>query len=55
MICVQLIWGKGVVQRKYTLHGKKAASILLKLFIGGNKRCHATNALPLACERDSIF
>jgi len=25
------------------LHGEKAASVLLKMFINGNKRCHTTD------------
>ena len=28
---------------KYILHGKIAASFLLKLFLDGNKRCHITD------------
>ena len=35
---------KGKVPRKYELHGGKAASVLLKLFINGNQRCHTTDA-----------
>jgi len=38
---------------KQSLHGKTAASVLLKLFISENERCHSTHAL--AHERDSIF
>jgi len=38
---------KGKVLRKHSLHEKKAASILLKLFIIGNEGCHTTDALAL--------
>jgi len=31
---------KGKALRKHNLHGKTAASVLLKLFINGNERCH---------------
>jgi len=31
---------------KHSLHGKIAASVLLKLFICGNKRRHTTDAPP---------
>jgi len=40
--------------REHSLHGKIAASVLLKLFISGNERYHTTNA-PLAHEWTSIF
>ena len=30
--------------RKQGLHEKIAASVLLKLFISGNERCHTTDA-----------
>jgi len=30
--------------RKKCLHEKLTASVLLKLFIGGNERCHTTDA-----------
>jgi len=29
--------------RKHSLHEKKAASVLLKLFISGNEGCHTTD------------
>jgi len=29
---------------KHSLHGKTAASVILKLFISGNERCHTTDA-----------
>jgi len=29
---------------EHSLHGKTAASVLLKLFISGNERCHTTDA-----------
>jgi len=35
---------KGKAHRKRSLHEKKAASVLLKLFISGNERCHTTDA-----------
>jgi len=35
---------KGKALRKHSLHGKTAASVLLKLFISGNERCHTTVA-----------
>jgi len=31
---------KGKALGKHSLHGKTAASVLLKLFISGNERCH---------------
>jgi len=34
---------KGKALRKHSLHGKTAASVLLKMFISGNERCHTTN------------
>ena len=37
-LLIKLIKGKAL--RKHSLHGKKAASVLLKQFISGNKRCH---------------
>ena len=40
--------------RKQRLHGKIAASVLLKLFISSNERCHTTDA-PLAHEQKSFF
>ena len=30
--------------RKHSLHGKTAASVLLKLFISDNESCHTTDA-----------
>jgi len=45
---------KGKAVRKHSLHEKTAASALLKLFIGGNEKCHTTDA-PLAHEQNSIF
>ena len=36
---------KGKALRKHSLHGKIAASVLLKLFISGNKRCHTIDTL----------
>jgi len=35
---------KGKALRKHSLHEKTAASVLLKLFISGNKWCHTTDA-----------
>jgi len=35
---------KGKAFRKHSLHGKTAASVLIKLNISGNKRCHTTGA-----------
>jgi len=35
---------KGKAPRKHSLQGKIAASVLLKLFISGNERCHTTDA-----------
>jgi len=35
---------KGKVLRKHSLHGEKAASVLVKLFISGNKKCYTTEA-----------
>jgi len=35
---------KGKAFRKHCLHGKIAASVLLKLFTSGNKRCYTTDA-----------
>jgi len=35
---------KGKALRKHSLHEKKAASILFKLFISGNEGCHTTDA-----------
>jgi len=35
---------KGKALRKHSLHGKIAASVLLKIFISGYKRCHTTDA-----------
>ena len=35
---------KGKTLRKHSLHEKTAASVLLKLFISGNERCHTTDA-----------
>jgi len=45
---------KGKALRKHILHGKTAASVLLKLLISSNERCHTTDA-PLAHEQNSIF
>ena len=36
------------------MHGKIAASVLLKLFISGNESCHTTDA-RIAREWNSIF
>ena len=39
------IWLRKVkALRKHSLHGKIAASVLLKLFISGIERCHTTDA-----------
>jgi len=38
---------KGKALRKHSLHGKTAASVLLKLFISGNERCHTTDKIGL--------
>jgi len=35
---------KGKSHRKHSLHEKKTASVLLKLFINGNEGCHTTDA-----------
>jgi len=35
---------KGKALRKHNPHGKTAASVLLKLFISGNERCHTIDA-----------
>jgi len=35
---------KGKALRKYSLHEKKAASVLLKLFISGNEGSQTTDA-----------
>jgi len=35
---------KGKAPRKYSPHGKTAASLLLKLFISGYEICHTTDA-----------
>jgi len=35
---------KEKARRKHSLHEKTAASVLLKLFICGNERCHTTYA-----------
>jgi len=40
---------KGNALRKQSLYGKIAASVLLKMFISGNERCHSTDT-PSACE-----
>jgi len=37
----------GKALRKHSMHTKKTASVLLKLFISGDKGCHTTDA-PLA-------
>jgi len=34
----------GKALRKHNLHGEKAVSVLLILFISDNKRCHTTYA-----------
>ena len=44
---------KGKACMKHSLHEEKAASVLLKPFISGNKGCHTTDA-PLAHERNSF-
>ena len=46
---------KGKALRKHCLHGKIAASVLLKLFISDSERCHITDLHPLANEGNSIF
>ena len=51
-IIIKLVKGKAL--RKQSLYGKIAVSVLLKLFISVNKRCHTTDS-PLADDRDSIF
>jgi len=35
---------KGKALRKHSLRGKIAASVLLKLFISSDERCHTTDA-----------
>ena len=35
---------KGKALRKHSLHGKTAASVLLKLYISGYDLCHPTDA-----------
>ena len=39
---IKLMKGRGL--RKHNLHEQIAASVLLKLFINGNERCHTTDA-----------
>ena len=39
---------KGKSLSKHSVHGKKAAMVLLKLFISGTERCNTTACLP-AC------
>jgi len=34
---------EGKATRKHSLHGTTAASVLLKLFISSNERCHTTD------------
>ena len=34
---------KGKALSKHSLHWKMPGSVLLKLFIGGNERCHTTD------------
>jgi len=53
---------KGKALRKHSLHGKTAVSVLLKLFINGNERCHTTDAtqrmsgtLFLKCKQHTIY
>jgi len=41
--CVKIKLMKGKAVRKHSLNGKIAASILLKLFISGNEKCHTTD------------
>ena len=36
--------------RKQSLHEKTAASVLLKLFISGNERCHIIDAPSASAE-----
>ena len=50
---MKLLRLKGKVPRKHSMVTVKA-SVLLKLFISGDERCHTTNT-PLAYERNSIF
>jgi len=45
---------KGKTLRKHSLHGITEASVLLKLFISSNKRCHTTNA-PLEDIIGTLF
>ena len=35
---------KGKALRKHNLHEKKADTVLLKLFISSNEKCHTTDA-----------
>ena len=35
---------KGKALRKHSLHGKKAALVLLKMFISGNESCYTNDA-----------
>jgi len=34
---------KGKTPRKQSLHGTTAASVLLRIFISGNEKCHTTD------------
>ena len=40
---------KGIARRKQSLHGKIAATVLVKLFISGNERCHSTDSCSIGC------
>ena len=42
---------KGKALRKHNLLWNTAASVLLKLFISGNERCHTTDAPSALAER----
>jgi len=53
MVRVKIKPMKEKALRKHSLHGKIEASVLLKLFVSDNERCHTTT--PLAQEHKSIF
>jgi len=43
-VCIGIELMKRKALRKHNIHGKTAASVLLKLVISGNGRCHTTDA-----------
>jgi len=42
---VLIILRKENALRKHSMHGKVAASVLIKLFINGNEKCYSIEAL----------